>query len=57
MIWYKCYSHIPDITPEIFYKVALDIEYRLIWDKYLKGNNDGIISLFNITHFRSKRNQ
>jgi hypothetical protein len=38
MIWYKCYSHIPDITPEIFYKVSLDIEYRLVWDKYLKGN-------------------
>jgi len=25
--------------PEIFYKVSLDIEYRLVWDKYLKGNS------------------
>ncbi|CAF4602258.1 unnamed protein product [Rotaria sp. Silwood1] len=36
LLRYKCYSHIPDVTPEVFYKVALDIEYRLIWDKYLK---------------------
>ncbi|CAF1452492.1 unnamed protein product [Adineta ricciae] len=43
-IRYKCYSHIPDVTPEVFYRVALDIEYRLVWDKYLKEArviNDG----------------
>ncbi|CAF3497462.1 unnamed protein product [Rotaria socialis] len=36
LVQYKCFSHIPDVTPEIFYKVALDVEYRLVWDKYLK---------------------
>ncbi|CAF3641366.1 unnamed protein product [Adineta steineri] len=43
-IQYKCYSHIPDVTPDVFYKVALDVDYRLVWDKYLKEGkiiNDG----------------
>ncbi|UJR13762.1 hypothetical protein I4U23_000772 [Adineta vaga] len=49
VIQYKCYSHISDVTPDIFYQVALDVDYRLTWDKYLKeakkindGEKDGI---------------
>ena len=26
------------MSPEIYFKVATDVEYRLVWDKYLKGN-------------------
>ncbi|CAF0795210.1 unnamed protein product [Didymodactylos carnosus] len=46
---YKCYAEIPDISPDLFYKVFLDLEYRAVWDKYLKeaypvrdGVRDGI---------------
>lgn len=34
---YKCYQTIPDVSPEIYFQVGLDIHYRLVWDKYLKG--------------------
>ncbi|UJR33450.1 hypothetical protein I4U23_020895 [Adineta vaga] len=36
LFYYKCYSTFSDLSPEVSYKVALDIEYRLVWDKYLK---------------------
>ncbi|CAF4614084.1 unnamed protein product [Rotaria sp. Silwood1] len=36
LFYYKCFSHLPDVLPETFYKVALDVEYRVVWDKYLK---------------------
>ncbi|CAF0742283.1 unnamed protein product [Rotaria sordida] len=36
LFYYKGFSHLPDILPEIFYKVAIDVEYRVVWDKYLK---------------------
>ena len=28
------------MSPEVYYKVAIDVEYRLVWDKYLKGNSN-----------------
>lgn len=37
IIRYKCYQTISDVSPEIYFHVGQDIQYRLIWDKYLKG--------------------
>jgi hypothetical protein len=34
LLYYKCYSYFPDTSIDISYKVALDVEYRLVWDKY-----------------------
>ena len=36
---YKVYGVLEDVSPEVCAQVYLDIEYRKIWDKYVKGIN------------------
>ncbi|CAF2066638.1 unnamed protein product [Rotaria magnacalcarata] len=62
LIYYKFFHHLPDISPDVLHNVVLDVEYRVVWDKYLKegrkisdGDKNGIYWLMSMPLFMSNR--
>ncbi|CAF3710575.1 unnamed protein product [Rotaria socialis] len=62
LFYYKFFHHLPDISPDVLHNVVLDVEYRVVWDKYLKegrkindGDKNGIYWLLSMPLFMSNR--
>ena len=43
---YKIYGELKDIEPEICARVYMDLDYRKVWDSYVKGKLLSFSELF-----------